>query len=317
MRRSFWNGMLKTIVGLGFTTSLLAPVLAGDVQVALEGSLLKVTGSSTADQISMVQTAVGDIFIQGATGTTVNGRPSFVLRRVALNAMEIRMENGNDVVSMRGFTIANDLFVNLGSGNDRFATSGPITVQAQLTIEGEAGNDNVRLAEATIGQDLYIGGGLGSLVTDLTSSEVGKTLTIVSDEANDTANITECLIGDYLAIETKGGNDRVNIIGSAAFGLAVSTDAGIDSVIVNDFLSDESIGIFTGVGNDSVRLVNVATSTNLTVSVDAGDDTVVGQNVSAGADAVFEGGSGVDTLTDAGIVGTTKKDIKEFENVIR
>ncbi len=318
MRRCYLTGFLKSVCGLGFAASLCvagltSPALAGDVQVVLEGALLKVTGDNTANQVSLVQTAVGDVFVQGATGTTVNGAASAVLRRVALNAVEIRMEGGNDVVSLRGFNIGNDLYVNLGSGNDRLQTTGPITVQDQLTIEGAAGNDTVRLAGATIGLDLHIDGGIGSLAIDLASLDNGKTLTVIGDEASENLTVTDCMVGDYIAIETKGGNDRVTIRESFAFGLALATDAGADTVNISDFLSDESIGIFTGVANDSVNLVNVATSTNLTISVDEGDDRVSGQSVSAGADAVFEGGSGNDTLTDLGITGGTKKDIKEFE----
>lgn len=313
MRQSLKNFWFKSLGVLGLAACMVPSVQAGDVRVTREGALLKVVGDNTANQISMVQTAVGDVFVQGAAGTTVNGGPSVVLRRLSLNAMEIRMEGGNDVVSLRGFNIANDLYVNLGSGNDRFANTGPFTVLDQLTIDGEGGTDTVQLTNATIGLDLYITGGIGAVSANLAGLDIGKTLTVIGDDLNDNVIIDECLVGDYIAVETKSGNDRVTIGASVAFGLAVSTDAGADTISVTDFFSTESIGIFTGLANDTVNLLNVSTNTNLTVTVDAGDDRVVGEDVSAGSDAVFEGGNGRDTIIDRGITGGSKKEIKEFE----
>ncbi|MCC6510866.1 MAG: hypothetical protein IT423_17320 [Pirellulaceae bacterium] len=294
---------------------LASSTLAGNVQVTLEGSLLKVRGDNTANSISMAQTAVGDVFVSGATGTTVNGRPSIVLRRVQLNAVDILMEGGNDSVTMRGLVIANDLFMNMGSGNDRVGTSGPITVGANMAIEGGSGTDTIRLTDATVGQDLYIDGGLGALNADITGLDGGKGLTVIGDEANDIVNVVEAIVGDYISIETKGGFDRVTVRDSIAFGLAVNTDLGADVVTVLGLATEESIGIFTGGGNDTVTLTDVNTNNSLTVSVDVGDDRVVGTGVSAGQDAVFEGGAGTDSLNDLGITGGTKKDIKEFEVV--
>ena len=52
---------------------------------------------------------------------------------------------------------------------------------------------------------------------------------------------------------------------------------------------------------------------NLIVSLDAGADAVTVTGVSVTADAVFEGGAGVDTYTDRGITAGIKLDVKEFE----
>ncbi len=48
---------------------------ANNVQVALEGSLLKVFGDSDANDITIVQSPNQDIVIRGRNGTTVNRPP--------------------------------------------------------------------------------------------------------------------------------------------------------------------------------------------------------------------------------------------------
>ncbi len=311
---------IRRVARLGLTFGLAGLVpgvaLAGNVQVALEGSLLKITGSNTADSISLVQTAAGMCFVTAGTGTTISGRNSVVLRRVSLNAIDLRMEGGNDSVSTRGLRVANDFFVNLGAGNDRLVTSGPVTVGANWAIEGEAGNDVIRLVDATVGQDLYVDGGLGSLNANISGLEGGKSLTVISDEAADQVVIVDSIVAELVAVESKAGNDRISISGAAAFGMSLNTDMGADVVEIDGFMAQESVGIFTGTGNDLVTLRNLMAGTTIDVSVDLGDDRVSGESVSAGTDAVFLGGDGTDTLTDLGIQGEIKKEIKEFENVL-
>ncbi len=310
-RRVAVVGFALPMAGIGAT-----PSWAGDVQVALEGSLLKITGSSTADSIALVQSAAGDIFVSAGAGTTVSGRSSVVLRRVSLNAIEINMEGGNDSVNTRGLRIANDFFVNLGAGNDRLVTSGPVTVGANWTIEGAEGNDVVRLVDAVVGEDLNVDGGIGGLNATIQRLLGGKGLTVIADEAADQVSIVESEVADTISVETKGGNDRVSINSVTAFGVAISTDLGGDIVDVADLLVDEAIGVFTGPGSDQLTLSNVMSNTTITVSTDAGDDRVSGESVMAGTDAVLLGGAGRDTLVDLGIAGGIKTEINEFEEIL-
>ncbi len=314
------KNLLRRAAVLGLAVSLAGmssgSLLAGDVQVALEGSLLKITGSPTADSISLVQTAAGDVFVNAGAGTTVSGRSSVVLRRVSLNAVELMMEGGNDSVTTRGLRVANDFFANLGDGNDRLVTSGPVSVGANWTIEGAGGNDVVRLADAMVGEDLFVDGGIGVLNATIQGLLGGKSLTIISDDAADVISVIESEVADIVSIETKGGNDRITIDTASAFGLAVNADLGIDVVDISNVLTDESIGIFTGPGNDQLTLTNVVSNTTISVSTDAGSDRVSGEAVVAGTDAVLLGGDGTDTLVDLGISGGVKTEIKEFEQLL-
>jgi hypothetical protein len=286
---------------------------ANNVQALLEGSLLKVVGDNAANSVLISRTATGDVIVSGRNGTTVNGVASARFPRLQLNAAEIRMEGGNDFVTLRGIQTGNDLYINLGAGADRLNTTAPVTVGANLTIEGEGGADNIQLTDLTAFEDIFIDGGLDALTATLSGLDAGKGLTIVSDAARDVITLTNSMVTDFLSIESKAGNNSVSISGVIALAAFISAEQGADVVTVQGLLTAEDVGIFTGPGNDTVNLTDVDSGKSMTVSVDAGNDRVSGVSVNVTEDAVFEGGAGVDTLTDLGIVGGIKKDIKEFE----
>lgn len=291
----------------------LSTAWANNVQVALEGSLLKVVGDNLSNDIVIAQNIAGDITVTGRNGTTVNGRPSFRLPRVALNAIEMQMEGGNDVVAVRSLQVANDLYANLGEGNDRFDLLAGTTIGAIAGVEGGIGADTIRVIDSVVGADLFVDGGLDALTATLTRATIGGALTIIGDEAADRVSISETTMADFGTVETKGGNDRVDVSLVMAFAFAIDTDRGADIVNVSDLMTAEDVGIFTGTENDRVSLTNVMSGKNLSVSVDAGADAVTVASVSVTADAVFEGGAGVDTYTDLGITAGVKLDVKEFE----
>ncbi|MCU0708469.1 MAG: hypothetical protein MUF23_09270 [Pirellula sp.] len=291
-------------------------VFANNVQVSLEGSLLKVFGDNVANGVLIEQTSAG-VRVTGRAGTRINGRPSVLFAGIALNAMEIRMEGGNDAVTLSGLQIANDLYVNLGSGNDRLDTRNPNEIIANFAIEGAEGNDTVILSSGSVGEDLYIDGGIGALTANVANMDLGKGLTIIGDAAADSVTVSNTMAAEFISIETKEGNDVVSVSRGMSFVLFVNSDAGADRVTVREWMTLEDAGVFTGVGNDQVTLATLSIGKSLTVSVDEGGDTVLGTRVTVEEDAVFEGGAGVDTITDRGITGGIKKDIKEFERILR
>ncbi|MCC6510240.1 MAG: hypothetical protein IT423_14135 [Pirellulaceae bacterium] len=297
----------------------LRQLMAGDVAVALEGSLLRIEGDALDNQIVVAQSAAGDVVVSGQNGTLINGLPSVRFVRPALNAMEVRMEAGNDTVTMRSVQLANDLFVDLGAGNDRFVNpaTGPMVIGANATIYGEAGSDVIQLNGTTVREDLYIDGGIGALNAQLTGVQVDKFMAIVGDEANDIIAVSSSSAGLGAAIETKGGSDRVTMTDVDLFALSINTDAnsaiGADVVALTRVNTVEDLGIFTGDGNDIVRMTDANSGKSIIVSLDAGNDQLVATRVAAAEDAVFEGGAGVDTLTNLGIFGGIKREFKEFE----
>ena len=289
-------------------------VEASNVQVALEGELLVVNGDNLANRITIATVASGDVVVTGRLGTTINGLPSLRLRRPTINSVEIQMNAGDDDVVVNGMQIANDLYANLGDGNDAFRSGANATaIGANLSVEGGAGNETIRLSGWTIGGDSYIDGQTGTLTCQLSDLAVSFILNVIGDDFRDLVSVANSTIGDFVAIETKGGNDSVTLNGSSALGAMISTDMGADAISITDVTVLEDIGVFSGTDNDRVELFGVAAAKNITVSLDAGNDYLSGTAVTAGLDAVFEGGFGTDTYADGGIVGGVKTEVKEFE----
>jgi hypothetical protein len=287
---------------------------ANTVNAILEGELLVITGDNLANAITLTTNSAGDVLVVGRNGTLVNGTPSVRFRRPVLNSVEILMFGGNDNVLINGLTVNNDLFLNLGDGNDTLRSGlVPSSIGANLSVEGASGNEIVRLAGWTIGGDCTVDGQTGTLNCELTGLNVGFAITAIGDEARDVVSLAGCTMGGFSSIETRGANDSVTVTDFIGLGLSVNTDAGLDSVALTRVATLEDIYVNTGVHRDTVNFTDVNSYRNITVSLDGGDDSFGGVNVSAQYDAVFEGGAGIDTFLDGGIIGGTKTDVKEFE----
>lgn len=298
--------------------SLLAasPVcgFANHVRVLQEGQLIKIVGDGQPNNILVAQTNAGTLTVTGRNGTRVNGQPSATIRNISINAMEVRLEGGNDQITFSNVLIANDLFLDLGSGADRILTGSlPSSVGANCNIEGGTGNDVVRLTGWMVGSDLNVNGGTGVLNANLTGLSVAFGLTVLGDMSNDVVELSGCEVGDSTSIETKAGADRVSVSDFSGFLLSANTDMGNDTVSITNVFVLEDISINTGTENDTVTMTEVTSGKNIGVSLDAGTDSFVGTGVTAVFDAVFEGGAGTDTFGDFGVLGNEKTEIKEFE----
>jgi hypothetical protein len=293
--------------------------MANNVEARVEGSLLVIAGDNAANQIVVARNAAGDVVVTGQNGTLINGVTSARFPRLQLNAAEIQLGGGNDVLTVRGLQIANDLYVNLGDGADRLTVpaAASIIVGGNVAIEGAGGNEVIRTEGIVVGQDLFIDGGTGVLNAAVTGAVIGFNVSLIGDDANDIMTMTSVAAGGDVHVEAKGGSDRVRLTTVEALLIGISTDAnglvGADRLTLIEVSTVEDIGVFTGPGNDLVQMMDVSSAKNLTVSLDSENDSLSGMNVSAALDAVFEGGAGSDTFEDFGITGGTKKEVKEFE----
>ena len=315
MMKSRRRGLRK----IGVESLELRRVMAGDVIAALEGSLLTVEGDNLSNQIAITRTAIGDVVVAGQNGALINGLPSVRFPRVQLNAVDVRMGDGDDAVVLRSLQVGNDVHVELGAGNDRLTApaNAASTIQGNLAVFGNEGNDVVQLAALSVLGDLFLDGGLVSLNASINTSSIDKVLSIIGDEADDVISISGSRIGLDTMIETKGGSDRVNLTDLSAFLISINTDSngaiGLDQVTLNRVTTVENLGIFTGAGNDTVRLTDVTSGKSIITSLDEGNDRLIATRVRAAEDAVFEGGAGFDTLENYGISAGIKREFKDFE----
>ncbi len=306
--------LAKLAMGGLVSTGLVSAASANGVQVALEGQQLRIEGDDAGNAITIRQLASGEVIVTGRNGTLINGQLSVRFRGAVLETVEMRMEGGNDDVLVNGLSISNDLFANLGEGNDRFRSTGaPTQIQNNLSIEGGAGNEVITIADWSIASDVTIDGQVGTLNATLTRVAADFGITVIGDDARDTVRLTDCTAGDFVGLDTKKGDDLVRVVGLTSLGLVVAVDDGADKVYLTDVVTTDDVSINSGKQNDVVEMTDVFSGKNILVSMDEGNDVLDGVNVFAQFDAVFEGGAGVDTYIDGGIAGGEKTEVKEFE----
>lgn len=287
--------------------------MAGNVSVALEGSLLNVFGDNLANEVTITQNAVGTIVVRGLNNTRINGLPQVTLPNVALNALDVRLEGGNDRVTITNLRAANDVNIDLGAGNDTARVAGS-TIGANFSALGSQGVDNVTLTGGSIGGDAFIDLGLDRGVASISSLNIGFNLDVITDLANDQVTLNGVTAGGAVTLDSKAGADSISITGLNAFLLGIQTDSGADTVTLQNVRTVTDLEINTGTGGDTVRLTDVISGKSIKVNTDADNDSVNATRVSAAEDAVFEGGAGFDTLFGlTQISGGVKKEIKEFE----
>lgn len=284
------------------------------VEALREGALLKVFGDNAANDIAITQNANGDVTVSGRNGTLINGLASARFPRMVLNAVEIDLAGGNDVVAISNLRIANDLNVKLGDGSNRLLTgASPSAVGANVSIEGGLHSDMIRLTNWIVGGDVAIDGKFGVLDAVLTGLNVGFNLTLVGDTAADIINVRSCTVAGTTSIAAKDGANRINVTDLLSVNLFVLTDFGNDLLTLTGVAAAQDIEVFTGKGDDRVTMSSVFVGKNLRASLDEGIDSFQGSNTTVTYDAVFEGGAGIDTFKDLGISAGVKKEIKEFE----
>jgi hypothetical protein len=313
MKTVFGSFFGRMVVG-GCLLASGATAWGNNVQVLREGALVTVFGDNAANDIAIAQNANGDVTVVGRNGTLVNGAPSARFPRVALNAMEINMAGGNDVVAISNLRIANDLNVQLGDGSNRLLTgASPSAVGANVSIEGGMQSDLIRLTNWVVGGDLTIDGKVGVLDAVLTGLNIGFNLNVIGDAAADIINVRSCTVAGTTSLEMKDGANRVTAADLITTNLFLLSDFGNDVYSLTGMAVAQDIEIATGKGDDRVTMLNVFVGKSLKVSMDEGADTFQGTNIVVTEDAVFEGGFGIDTFKDFGISAGIKKEIKEFE----
>ncbi len=285
--------------------------LAGDVVAALEGSLLVVAGDNLANELSITQNAAGDVTLLGLNGTTVNGLSSLTLANPLLNSAEIRMEGGNDKLTVTGLRTSTDLNIDLGAGND--AANVVANAGGNLSVKGEVGNDTVTVRGTRVGIDLNVEMGTGTANVNLRNSNIGGNTTVITDVLNDRVTAANLRMGGDLSIETKEGADNVQASLITARSFTAITDKGADIVTATDVRVSDDVNVETSTGDDRVTLTRVSAGNSVKVNTDGGNDLVVATIVSAAVDAIFAGGDGFDTFDNNGVTAGAVFEFKEFE----
>jgi hypothetical protein len=291
-------------------------MLSGNVAVAFDGQLLDVRGDALGNQFAINQNLAGAITVVGQNGTLINGLPSVRFANgLSIEKLDIRAEEGDDRVTINSLRIAGDVNADMGinlAGRDTFVVNNS-SIEGNLFGYGGFDADTINLNGTTVFGDATIDLAEGAGRSNAANSTINGSATFVGGEGADVFSSNGLTVGLELKIETKEGNDTINYGNSSASIASIVTDLGADRVTFNTFSSAQDFVVETGDGNDVVSLTSVNALGNLSVNLDSGNDSLTVASSSAGLDAVLKGGAGVDTLSDQGLTGGTKKEVIEFE----
>lgn len=310
------NRRCRAAVAASLLFSLPLPLLGNDVTANYAGGILTLQGDGDSNALVLIDsTGEGNELIVGLAGTTINGRRAVRLPG-AVRRLQADMGAGSDRLGLIQLSMLNVVDVAMGEGNDLlftpFQPTMPITFG--LTIDVGPGDDVVSLDDVSVGTDLVINGSDGALEVELTDFSVGRDAQISGASQRDAFTLREVTVNGSLSLSTFDGDDAVtlsNLLVDDA--LSVATDAGVDAVRLEFVSVGASADIDTGTENDVAAITDVNGLANFSARFGAGEDVVSGTRVSAEGEVLFDGGDGVDTLTDNGIGGAAGTQIVSFE----
>jgi hypothetical protein len=291
-------------------------LLSGNVAVAFDGQQLEVVGDNLGNNVVISQSLAGAITVSGQNGTLINGLPSVRFAQgLGLEKFDVRMEGGEDRVTINRVNVAGDLNVDLGlnvAGRDTLSISNS-TFQGNVFAYGGRDLDTINMTGSTVFGDAIIDLAEGSGRSTLNASTIQGSLTLVGGEGADVFNSNGLTVGLALNVDAKQGNDVVNYANGSAQIANFNMDAGADRVTVSNYSTMEDFNVDAGDQNDIVTLTGIASSKNLLVNLGSGNDVFSVSGSSAAEDVVVIGGAGTDRITDRGLTGGIKKEVLEFE----
>ena len=197
--------------------------MAGDVSLFVSDGNLRIVGDTASNDISIVQTAVGEFSIVGNAGE------SFRLDDVPVTGP----------VTLGGIT--KTITMQLGRGNDAVSVTGlaDVVTASRLFVFSGPGADRVSVSSARIGGQLSISTGNGDSSAD-----------------GDIVSITDVTVAGPLIVETGAGNDSVAIDGVTARRVGVNTSIGEDTVSIaaTSAVSFDSLLLSLGFGRDTLTI---------------------------------------------------------------
>jgi uncharacterized surface protein with fasciclin (FAS1) repeats len=212
-------------------------LLAGDVQVFAQGSLLFVRGDHVDNQIQISVTEYGDVQVQGTGGTKINGDDS---------AFVLDTQNGQ----------ISGLRANMGRGDDALFVEG-LDIQGRSVVYGGLGDDSVGFYQTNVTDDFFAQTFHGDDSVSLDEVNIGDRLALFTLNGEDNIAIEKTNIGGATFIVTGNGDDnlalRDTVHGKSAYLL---TQNGNDFVGTDNLRAKSFVSLATGFGSDDVFVKN-------------------------------------------------------------
>lgn len=214
-------------------------MLAGIVYVHLADQALTVIGNYESNTFSVdLNAQTTEQLVQGQDETTVQFASGFDDGWSLQGLQDVRIftNQGDDVVTISadGYSVADDLVVSMGFGNDSLYVTGG-NFEDDVSIFGGANHDSISLSNVNIGDRLYMVGNAGTDVMAINATSVQSTTIMYGHFGHDTVLVNDSNFGGGVYFEMGDGADRFESVGSTyAHDASLRGRQGFDAVMLND-----------------------------------------------------------------------------------
>ncbi len=279
-------------------------MLAGDVRAAVRGGSLQLVGDALDNEITVSVNESGDLIVSGQSATTINGSADPFTALSGLSTIRrnltIDMRNGDDVVRLNGFLVANAMTVSTGRGDDVVEINDVDVLGPAKVLMGR-GDDLTTIANANTTRNLRVWGHAGADTLVMGDVDISRLARWDMGQGNDRILVAGATRVDGRTFVTAGGgNDFVAFNPASAGDIATSDEmfvllgGGADNVLTDvDTNVQRRVVVRGGSGadvydnqstNDDLRAfsVDLRTIGNVQTTIDAifADLTTAGIDVS-------------------------------------
>ena len=288
-------------------------MLAGNVTASVSGADLIISGDNLSNTITVESFGPGVVQVRGFENTSVNGVPNALRTFNVSGSINVRLNGGDDVIRVTNLVIQNNLFIDLGSGNNqallgqstaadnaRFGgtPSGALFIQDNQTVVGGTLADRVfesNLRVAGVGT-LDLGDGDDNVTLDRpcgsgANVEYGGVFSVFTGAGTDGVSITGLVVDDNLVLNDASNAHSVDINSMDVDGSLFYSSANFtDLVTIRNTNVRDTLSIVSRGGFDTINVSAIAGRLELDTGL-GNDDVHISQSNIGVISAVLGGGA--------------------------
>ncbi len=270
-------------------------MLAGDVDVFVSSAGdVRVVGDAASNEIGVFRTPGRLLHIRGNDNTTITHEGN--------TSSEIFLDVFDNAGSIR-----RNLTIDMNAGDDVVSLA-DVGINGNLKVQLGQGSDLFDMRTSFVGNNVVVNGGGGQYADYLSMESVSvignlKMNAGASALFSDTMRLRSVLVAGNSTLVGSANGHQVLIDGVVILGNSrISTGQGGDSVNITSFEVEKASSISTGSGHDLIEVGALTTVGDFRVSAGSGNDVVRfvendGLNSEFHGSVRYNGGSGIDELT--------------------
>ncbi|MEL7498978.1 MAG: DUF6851 domain-containing protein [Planctomycetota bacterium] len=281
-----------------FTFNRLEPrqLLAGDVSVFVDGDSLYVIGDSSPNIVNVIGS--GDTVRVEGIDTTINGGTNRFETTANLRHAFVQLNEGDDIASIRN-----------------------LNVRKQITFQGNAGDDQLRLLQSTA-KSVETSLGVGNDVLEFRGVQTSQDIRVTMGAGNDLVAVENTVAGRNFKVWGHAGDDLFaadDLYSKRKYQIDLGT--GDDQCVLAGLVDVwKTAKVYLGNGDDFFAAVpnetNDAINFRKRLMLDAGagnDQVAFDSGVTLHKRSVILGGSGNDAFEDGNAAFAQRVKLRSFE----